>query len=118
LANAPSHILTAALAVYIRKRVRLPKVSQGQNALFGFLWPGVPPRFISEIDVQDVEDEDVSGMTVPITRGSVFAGKVLGKRSLSPRAVLSSAARADLTRSVADDPGRITDEIALQVALL
>jgi Mrp family chromosome partitioning ATPase len=98
--------------------VGLPEVGERQDALLRFLWPGVLPRLVGEIDVQDVEDEDVTWMAVPIARGSVLAGKVLGKRPLSPRAVLSSAARADLTRSVADDPGCVTDELATRVALL
>jgi hypothetical protein len=98
--------------------VGLPEVGERQDTLLRLLWPGVLPRLVGEIDVQDIEDEDVSGMTVPITWGSVFAGKVLGKRPLSPRAVFSSAARADLTRSVADDPGRVTDELAARVTLL
>jgi hypothetical protein len=85
--------------------VGLPEVGERQNALLRFLWSSVLARLVGEINVQDVEDEDVGWMAVPIARGSVLAGKVLGKRPLSPRAVLSSAARADLTRSVADDPG-------------
>jgi hypothetical protein len=118
LTDTPCNIIAAALAVYVRKRVGLPKVGERQDTLLRLLWPGVLPRLVGEVDVQDVEDEDVSWMTVPIARGSVFAGKVPGKRPLSPRAVLSSAARADLTRSVADDPGRVTDEFTARVALL
>src|SRR5215510_3871457 len=68
------NIIAAALAVYIRKRVELPEVGERQDALLRFLWPSVLPRLVGEIDVQNVEDEDVSWMTVPIARGSVFAG--------------------------------------------
>ena len=56
-------------------------------------------------------------MTV-LSRGTRYLLAMYSARARSARcAVLSSAARADLTRSVADDPGSMADELAAGVAL-
>jgi len=43
-------------------------------------------------------------MTVALSGYSVFFGNVLSELSLSLRAVVSKAARADFMRPIADDP--------------
>jgi hypothetical protein len=45
-------------------------------------------------------------MTAPAPVGLVFVGEVFAEGALGPRAILCSAARADLVRSVSDDPYR------------
>ena len=67
-------------ATYSRQRVPLTSASvwgcqksaSVRTRCFVSSRPRVLPRLVGEIDVQDVEDEDVSGMTVPIARGSVL----------------------------------------------
>ena len=117
LAYSPRHIVPTPRPIHVGKRVRLPEVSERHHPLPGFLRPRMVPRLVGEIDVQDVEDEDFSGVTVFVAGDLVFAGDVLGEGSFSSRAVLSSAARADFARSVADDPGCVADEVAAGVTL-
>ena len=56
-------------------------------------------------------------MTTAFARRLVLAGDVVGKGPLSAFAVASSAARADFTRSVSDDPCCVPDEPPAGVAL-
>ena len=69
-----------------------------------FFWPRVLGCPVGEIDVQDVEDEDLSRGTVALAADLIFAGNVVSERSFSSRAVFSSAARAFFVRAVSDDP--------------
>ncbi len=56
-------------------------------------------------------------MTSAVARDGVFLGDVFGEGLLSPFAVCSSAASADLVLSVPDDPCGAPDEFSLRVAL-
>jgi hypothetical protein len=56
-------------------------------------------------------------MTAAVAADFIFCGDVLGERPFSPFAVISSAARADFTRSITDDPRRASDKSSVAVAL-
>jgi hypothetical protein len=56
-------------------------------------------------------------MTAALARDFIFGGNILCEGFFSPLAVVSSAARADLVRSVSDDPCGASNESALRVAL-
>ena len=56
-------------------------------------------------------------MTATGSVGLVFVGEVLAERSLGVRAIFCSAARADLARSISDDPDRALAERAVGVSL-
>src|SRR5262249_24306376 len=96
--------------------IRPPGVER-EYALFGFVLAGVPWGDVGEIDGQNVGDQDFRGMTAAPTVGLVLAGKVLAERELGARAIFCSAARADLVRSISDDPYRTLAECAVRVLL-
>jgi hypothetical protein len=78
----------------------------------------MPWSDISQVDRQDVGDQDFRGMTATGTIWLVFVGEVLAKCALGAGAILWSAARADFARSVSDDPHRPLSERAVGVSLL
>src|ERR1700722_16678044 len=78
----------------------------------------MPWSDISQVDREDVGDQDFRGMTAAGTVWLVFVGEVLAKRALGARAILWRAARADFARSVSDDPHRPLSERAVAVSLL
>ncbi|MFY9828619.1 MAG: hypothetical protein WAK69_08390 [Rhodoplanes sp.] len=112
------YIGPAIRAVHIGERLVGPPGIKRQNALLRFVLARVPWSDIGEVDCQDVGDQDLSGMTSARAVGPVFSGEVLTERALGARAILCSAARADLARSVSDAPNGSLPERAVWVSIL
>src|SRR4051794_19844451 len=91
-------------AVHISERLIRPPGVKRENALFCFLLACVPWSDIGQIDGQHVGNQDFRGMTAALSIGLVLVGEMLAEGSLGARAIFCSAARADLARSVSDNP--------------
>jgi hypothetical protein len=76
----------------------------------------VPWGNVGKVDRQNVGDQDLRGMTTAGSAGLVSVGEVLPERTLGALAIFWSAARADLARSVSDDPDRAEAERAVRVS--
>jgi hypothetical protein len=108
----------AVRAVHVGERSVGPPSIKAQNTLLGFILARVPRGNVREIDRQNVRNQDFRWMTAAGSVGPVLVGKVLAKGALGARAILCSAARADLARSVSDDPHRALSERAVGVSFL
>ena len=109
-------IRSAVGAVHVGQRLIGPPFVERQYALLGFVLARVPRGDVDEIDRQNVGDQDFRGMTAARSVGLVLVGKVLAEGALGARAILCSAARADLARSVSDDPHCALAERAVGVS--
>jgi hypothetical protein len=78
----------------------------------------MPWSDVGQVDRQDVGDQDFRGMTAAGAVWLVFVGEVLAKRALGARAIFWRSARADLARSVSDDPDCPFSERAIGLPLL
>jgi len=71
--------------------------------------------YILGVDGYDVGDFAGSGVTVADSRGAVFGGDVVGKRSLSFRSFALAETSASFEPAVADDPHGLFDESTVLV---
>jgi hypothetical protein len=76
----------------------------------------MPRCDVGEVDREDVGDQDFRGMTAALSVGLVLVGKMLPEGALGARAIRCSAARADLARSVSDDPNCALAERAVGIS--
>jgi hypothetical protein len=117
LPNPVFDISTAIGPVYFSQGPVSPPSIERQNPLLGFVLARVAGRDIGQIDRQNIGNQDFRGMTAANTAGPVFVGKVLAEGTLGARAIFWRAARADLARSVSDDPNCTFAERAVLISL-
>src|SRR5262249_6268092 len=71
---------------------------------------------VGQIDRENISDQDFRGMTAARSVRPVFVGKVLAEGALRTRAIFCNAARADLARSVSNDPHGALAESAVGIS--
>jgi hypothetical protein len=72
---------------------------------------------VDQVYRENVGNQDFRGMTAAGAIGLVLVCEVLAESALGAFAILCSAARADLARSVSNDPHRTLAEAAIEVPL-
>jgi hypothetical protein len=107
---------SAAGAIHVRKRPLAPPRIQRQHALLGLVLSRMAWGDVGQVDRENIGDQDFRGMTAAFPIWLVFVGKVRSERSLGARASLCNAARADLARSVSNDPPPSPAERAVDIS--
>ena len=105
-------------AVHVRKRLVPPPGVEGEHSLLGFLLASVSWGDVHQIDGQNVGNQDFRGMTAAFSVGLILGGEVLAEGSLGARAIFWSAARADLARSISNDPNCALSEGTIGISVL
>src|SRR6185437_14199744 len=84
LTSAVFYIRSAVLAIHIGQSSLSPPGIKREDALFGFAFTRVARSNVSQIDRQNVRDQDFRGMTTTGSVRLIFFGEVLAEGALRP----------------------------------
>jgi hypothetical protein len=117
LSSAVLDIGAAIGAIHLGKRPVGPPSIKCEHTLLGLLLAGVVRGNIGQVDRQNVGNQDFGGLTAAGSAGLIFVSEVVAKGTLGARAIFRSAARANLERSVSDDPNCSLSERTVGISL-
>ena len=95
---------TAPCTIDVGERHPPPKSEKRLYALPQLGGAADTVRSVGDVNVQDVGDRDLIGITSPLPRRSILLGEVVRELPFSLRALMRAAASADPFVSVADEP--------------